>query len=261
MSESGNGSAWQVDPKVWKELAAPLPPDAVNWRQDGRAIARDGKFLARFVAYVDSHFVRERLDSVAPGNWHLTLEPIVSPSQHDESDSSDEGYCAFKARLVVFGVVREDVGQGRDFKAAATDAFKRAAVRFGIAAELYDYGQNWVQVDGDGKYPRPVEDPSAAYARKHARQSAAAGKSDSGKGSVSAASTAKPTAAVKPAWAEDPNVAFEDDLGWVVKGNLLSEMTKEQVEWTQRYATKMGYTELLRAAADRLAKAALGMKT
>jgi hypothetical protein len=59
---------------------------------------------------------------------------------------------AFKCRLQVLGVIREDVGQGTDYKSAATDAFKRAAVRFGIGHELYSYEQNWVQVDGDGKY-------------------------------------------------------------------------------------------------------------
>jgi len=63
--------------------------------------------------------------------------------------------------------VREDVGTGRDYKSAATDAFKRAAVRFGIAHELYSYGTNWVELDGDGKFAKPVEDPAAAYARRN----------------------------------------------------------------------------------------------
>ena len=66
-------------------------------------------------------------------------------------------------------MIREDVGTGRDYKQAATDAFKRAAVRFGIAHELYAYEQNWVQVDGDGKFSKPVEDPADAYARRLAR--------------------------------------------------------------------------------------------
>ena len=74
-------------------------------------------------------------------------------------------HCSFKARLQILGVIREDVGTGRDYKQAATDAFKRAAVRFGIAHELYAYEQNWVQIDGDGNTPRPLEDPADAYAR------------------------------------------------------------------------------------------------
>jgi hypothetical protein len=64
-------------------------------------------------------------------------------------------------------VIRENVGSGKDYKSAATDAFKRAAVRFGIGSELYDFEQNWVEVDGDSKYAKAVEDPQKAYERRH----------------------------------------------------------------------------------------------
>jgi len=64
-------------------------------------------------------------------------------------------------------VVREDVGTGRDYKQAATDAFKRAAVRFGIAHELYAYGQNWVELDGEARFAKPIEDPAVVYARRN----------------------------------------------------------------------------------------------
>src|SRR5678816_4922545 len=118
----------------------------------------------RFVAYIEANTVRERLDSVVPGEWDLTLEllPILT------TVDADEPGCSFKARLQILGVIREDVGTGRDYKQAATDAFKRAAVRFGIAHELYAYGQNWVELDGDGRYAKPIEDPAVAYARRDA---------------------------------------------------------------------------------------------
>src|SRR5436305_713094 len=150
---------------IWSKLSAPLPEGVISWRQDGRPIQRDGKFVARFVAYIEANTVRERLDSVVPGEWDLTLEllPALIPGDGDETA------CSFKARLQFLGVIREDVGTGRDYKQAATDAFKRAAVRFGIAHELYAYEQNWVQVDGDGKYAKRLEDPAAAYARRLAR--------------------------------------------------------------------------------------------
>ena len=152
---------------IWAQLSAPLPTGVIAWRQDGRALQRDGKFFARFVAYVDANTVRERLDGVVPGEWDLTLELLPTLA----SDEHDEATCSFKARLQILGVIREDVGTGRDYKAAATDAFKRAAVRFGIAHELYAYEQNWVQVDGDGRYAKPLEDPAEAYARRLARGS------------------------------------------------------------------------------------------
>ena len=154
---------------IWSKLAAPLPAGVISWRQDGRPIQRDGKYVARFVAYIDANTVRERLDSVVPGEWDLTLELLPTLPQQDENG---EQTCSFKARLQILGVIREDVGTGRDYKSAATDAFKRAAVRFGIAHELYSFEQNWVQVDGDGRFAKPLEDPAQAYARRQARSEA-----------------------------------------------------------------------------------------
>ena len=147
---------------VWAKLSAPLATNTISWRQDGKPINRDGKVLARFVAYVEANTVRERLDSIVPGEWDLTLTPLPQLA----GEPAGETTCSFKARLQVLGVVREDVGTGRDYKQAATDAFKRAAVRFGIAHELYAYGQNWVELDGESRYARPVEDPAVVYARR-----------------------------------------------------------------------------------------------
>jgi hypothetical protein len=152
---------------IWSALAAPLPPGVISWRQDGRPISRDGRHLARFVAYIEANTVRERLDAVVPGEWDLTLELLPPVTGLDED--ANQGACSFKARLQILGVIREDVGTGKDYKQAATDAFKRAAVRFGIAHELYAYEQNWVQMDGDGKYAKPIEDPAVTYARRYGR--------------------------------------------------------------------------------------------
>ena len=153
--------------EVWGALAAPVPRKAISWRQDGKPVTRDGRYFARFVCYIEANTVRERLDTAVPGEWDLTLEMLPQIHGSDDSDST----CAFKARLQVLGVIREDVGTGRDYKQAATDAFKRAAVRFGIGNELYSYEQNWVEVDGDGKYGKPLEDPATAYARRHGEAS------------------------------------------------------------------------------------------
>ena len=152
---------------IWARIAAPVAPETISWRQDGRPVQRDGKYVARFVAYIEANTVRERLDEVVPGEWDLTLELLPAVTTLD--DSAEPAACSFKARLQILGVIREDVGTGKDYKQAATDAFKRAAVRFGIAHELYAYEQNWVEVDGDGKYAKPLEDPQAAYDRKTAR--------------------------------------------------------------------------------------------
>src|SRR5918999_588570 len=154
---------------IWSKLAAPLPAGVISWRQDGRAIQRDGKFFARFVAYIEANTVRERLDTVVPGEWDLTLDLLPPMPGASQTGDADDAQVSFKARLQILGVIREDVGTGRDYKSAATDAFKRAAVRFGIAHELYGFEQNWVQIDRDDRYAKPLEDPAAAYARRQAR--------------------------------------------------------------------------------------------
>lgn len=181
---------------LWNRLAAPVDPAEIAWRQDGRPIQRDGRFIARWVCYIEANTVRERLDTVVPGEWDLTLEllPVVPGANTDDGNQ-----VSFKARLQVLGVIREDVGTGKDYKQASTDAFKRAAVRFGIGHELYAYEQNWVEMDGDGKFARPVEDPAVAYARKLAR----AGKGESTLRSdvevpVERAAVERPVAATNP---------------------------------------------------------------
>jgi hypothetical protein len=138
---------------VWARLAAPIDASRIAWRQDGKPVTRDGKAVARQVAYIEAGTVRERLDAVVPGEWDLTLEAL--------SPIEDEGerLFAFKARVQVLGVIREDVGTGKDYKAASTDAFKRAAVRFGIAHELYDMPAKWAPVGGEPPTPRRLTPP------------------------------------------------------------------------------------------------------
>jgi hypothetical protein len=153
--------------EVWAKISAPLPTTAIAWRADGKPTARDGKYIARFVAYIEANTVRDRLDSVVPGEWDLTLELLPSLTVvGGDGEASDTPY-SFKATLDILGVKREDVGHGKDYKQASTDAFKRVAVRFGIGHELYAYEQNWVELDGDGKYAKPVMDPNVAYQRRY----------------------------------------------------------------------------------------------
>src|SRR3954465_3139540 len=112
---------------VWSKLSAPVPTGAISWRQDGKVTSRDGRYLARFVAYIEANTVRERLDAVVPGEWDSTLDLLPPVARLD--DDANQGACSFKCRLSILGVIREDVGTGKDYKQASTDAFKRAGVR------------------------------------------------------------------------------------------------------------------------------------
>lgn len=151
---------------VWGKLREPMPPHEVQWRIDGRPKERDGQYFARVVAYCDVPAVIRRLDEHVPGEWDFTATPIEGTG----ADHNGEVVVAVRGRLQVLGVIREDVGQGRDFKAACTDALKRAARLFGIALELWEMeGPLWVRVSDDSKFAKITEDCNAAYKRKFGR--------------------------------------------------------------------------------------------
>lgn len=150
---------------VWSRLAAPIDRDEIQWRIDGKSTKRDGKFFARQVAWADVPVVVRRLDSVVPGEWSFTAEVIGPTTTRDK-----EAGVAIKGRLTIRGVTREDVGVDTDEKAALTDAIKRTARLFGIALELWEFPQSWVEVDSDGKYAKIVGDSWEAHDRALARR-------------------------------------------------------------------------------------------
>lgn len=170
---------------VWSALAAPFPKSAVEWRQDGKAFTRDAKPFGRFVAYVGANAVRARLDETVAGDWTLALEllPIAA-------DADGAVTVVFKARLTINGIFREDVGVGRDAKAAASDSMKRAASRFGIGAELHRMFAI-VQLESDARYAKPVEPPQTVYDRRNGTTAASVPKT------VTAA-TSRPPRTVAP---------------------------------------------------------------
>ncbi len=182
---------------------------------------RDGKYFARFVAYVEANTVRERLDDVVPGEWDLTLDllPVLA------SDEGDAAQCSFKARLQILGVIREDVGTGRDYKQASTDAFKRAAVRFGIAHELYAYEQNWIEMDGDGKYARPIEDPQLAYVRRYGKVSL------SGRAIVATNGHAEPSASLPASLLTDMELVSCPKCGGRMWDNRLTKRNRKAPDY------------------------------
>jgi hypothetical protein len=115
---------------IWAKLAAPLDPRVIKTREQA------GKTLR----YIDSRTVDDILDASAPGEWNLSLTFLGARDVVNRDGVVQGQAFAIKASLTVYGVTREDVGEGRDYKAAASDALKRAAVRFGIGRELY--GEN-----------------------------------------------------------------------------------------------------------------------
>jgi hypothetical protein len=116
---------------IWSKLAAPLDPLTIKTREEKRG----GKTLV--LRYIDSRTVADILDKHALGEWTLKVTPLP-PRDNIDRDGAVKGIIyTMQASLTVNGITREDVGEGDDYKAASSDAFKRAAVRFGIGRELY----------------------------------------------------------------------------------------------------------------------------
>lgn len=156
----------------WVLLASPFSRSDLEWRADGK-VTNSG--TVRMVPFVSAQTVAKRLDSVEKG-WDLDTEalPIAGTA------------FTCRASLMILNTTRDGIGQGTDYKGAASDAFKRAAERFGVASYLYGTGNVYVKVkDPTAKYPQPAQDPydvwqaqltlvpSVAWCRSVARATAA----------------------------------------------------------------------------------------
>lgn len=110
-----------------RELRKTLDPNLVRQRA-GR---RDRNGHTHMVEYVEWHTVADILDEHAP-NWGHSVKDIRTIGD----------IVTVTVAITIDGVTREGVGTGKTasetgIKKAEHDALKRAAVKFGIARELY----------------------------------------------------------------------------------------------------------------------------
>ncbi len=110
-----------------KELRKTVDPNLIRQRAGRRD--RDGN--VHMVEYVEWHTVADVLDDKAP-NWGHTVKDIRSIGD----------IVTVTVAITIDGVTREGIGTGKaisetGIKKAEHDALKRAAVKFGIARELY----------------------------------------------------------------------------------------------------------------------------
>jgi hypothetical protein len=117
-----------------KALAADFPRDAVSWR--AQSLTKDGtKALA--LAYIDARDVMERLDAVCgPAGW-----------QCDYPHAAAKTVCRIGIKIGDEWVWKSNGAGDSDIEAekgALSDAFKRAAVLWGIGRYLYTIESPWV---------------------------------------------------------------------------------------------------------------------
>ena len=126
--EAGDQNANVLDfSTTLRELRKNVDPGLLRQREGLRD--RSGK--PRTVDYVEWHTVADILDSTAP-NWAHTIKDIRSIGDH----------AVVTVAITIDGVTREGIGTGSNrteigIKKAEHDALKRAAVKFGIARDLY----------------------------------------------------------------------------------------------------------------------------
>jgi hypothetical protein len=127
------------------KLKEPFEPDRISWRV-GSTTKDKSKGMA--LAYIDARDVMQRLDDVCgPGNW-----------QCDYPHAAQKTVCRIGIKVGEEWVWKANGAGDTDIeseKGALSDAFKRAAVLWGIGQYLYDLESPWVTLDtktgGDGK--------------------------------------------------------------------------------------------------------------
>ena len=129
-----------------RELRKNVDPELVKQREGWRD--RNGN--THYVDYVEWHTVADILDEHAP-NWMHTVKDIRQIGD----------IFTVTVAITIDGVTREGIGTGTaetelGIKKAEHDALKRAAVKFGIARDLYKKESD--TIERDGAVPPPQND-------------------------------------------------------------------------------------------------------
>ena len=130
------------------DLKKPFPPERISWRV-GSMTGDKKKGMA--LAYIDARDVMQRLDEVCgPENWECRYPHAAAKT-----------VCEISIFIKDKWVTKADGAGDSDVEAekgALSDAFKRAAVKWGIGQYLYDLESPWVELD-DKKRIVPGEFP------------------------------------------------------------------------------------------------------
>jgi hypothetical protein len=135
------------------QLSKPFPVDKIHWRvgsTNQKAVARKTgnkdapatKGIA--LAYVDARDVMQRLDDACGANWQCKYPLSEGGLLICEIGLKVEGEWIWRANGA--GSTEYEAEKGK-----ASDAFKRAAVLFGIGQYLYSLPNEWVAIKQQGK--------------------------------------------------------------------------------------------------------------
>jgi hypothetical protein len=136
-----------------QKLECPFPPAAVSWRIGAKS---KDKTKARLLAYIDARDVMERLDKACGfAGWQCRYSLAVDGLLICEIGIRVDGEWLWRANGA--GDTQVEAEKGK-----CSDAFKRAAVVWGIGRYLYGLPSPYVEIDEYGKWAKDPELPGWA---------------------------------------------------------------------------------------------------
>lgn len=149
-----------MEASIFEQLAAPIEKTSVKRKKITWKDKKTGEFKSYETDYITARVVMNRLDRVVgPQNW--------SDDYIDRPNGSVR--CILSIRIDGEWVSKSDVGNETDIegdKGAYSEAFKRAAVKWGIGRELYEEGTAYEPAPrkGNGAPAKPAQQPAKAKA-------------------------------------------------------------------------------------------------
>lgn len=210
-----------VSNNPFEALRAPFPRNLVKWRK-----MRVENGIAVMVPYLDARDIQDRLDeALGPAAWQTEFSAGAVPGSV---------VCALSITYEGRTIVKQDAAQvdkpGNSFddrekaiKGAYTEAFKRAAVMWGIGRYLYGNAVE-LPVDEDNN---PIGEPElpvhAVPANEAAAQSERIAKVEASKATVEQKSTQ-----TKPQVAEERDAPAKDEAAAAEEATVSAAVTKAE---------------------------------
>ena len=131
-----------TDDEILRKLSEPFPVDAIHWRV-GATNKEKTKGIG--LAYIDARDVMDRLDEV-----------VGCDAWQDAYVETNKGrmLCALAVRINGEWITKSDGAGDTDVegeKGGISDAFKRAAVKFGVGRYLYRLPNTWYPIKARGR--------------------------------------------------------------------------------------------------------------
>ena len=170
---------------IFTKLAAPFPPERISWRvgstnrrrweEARKANAELPKRRGQALCYIDARDVMERLDATMGAHWQTECVPMHNGSMCCRIGLLIEGDWLWRADGAgPTGDVGDPQQREMAIKGGYSDAFKRAAVQWGIGRYLYDIDAGWIDLDDYWAIPKDAYSRLEALLRgeklKSARQ-------------------------------------------------------------------------------------------